>query len=59
MTGVQTCALPISDQMVEAELLDTAAMGRDRNLIRDAQRMAGGTLAVSFGNSSLYQNAGN
>lgn len=54
-TGTWDGMFTLTDQMVEAELLDTAAMGRDRNLIRDAQRMAGGTLAVSFGNSSLYQ----
>lgn len=54
-TGTWDGLFALTDQMVEAELLDTAAMGRDRNLIRDAQRMAGGTLAVSFGNSSLYQ----
>ena len=54
-TGTWESMLTLTDQMVEAGLLDTAAMGRKRNLIRDAQRMADGTLAVSFGNSSLYQ----
>ena len=54
-TGVWDGMLALTNQMVEAGLLDTAAMGRERNLIRDAQRMAGGTLAVSFGNSALYQ----
>lgn len=54
-TGVWDRMLTLTDQMVEAGLLDTAAIGRERNLIRDAQRMAGGTLAVSFGDSALYQ----
>lgn len=54
-TGVWNGMMTLTDQMVGAELLDTAAMGRERNLIRDAQRMADGTLVVSFGNSALYQ----
>lgn len=44
-----------TDQLVKEGLLDAAAMGKQHNAIRYKGRMANGTLAVLFGNSSLYR----
>lgn len=54
-TGAWEGAFGLTDRLVAAGLLDAAAMGNQRNAIRYSERMADGTLAVVFGNSSLYR----
>lgn len=44
-----------TNQLIDAGVLDAAAMGKQRNAILYARRMADGSLAAVFGNSSLYQ----
>ena len=58
-TGTWESMLTLTDQMVEAGLLDTAAMGRKRNLIRDAQRMQMERLQFHLVIHRCIRNAGN
>ena len=45
----------LTNRMAEAGVLDTAAIGGQRNSILYQKRMAEGTMAVVFGSSSIYQ----
>ena len=44
-----------TSQMIDAGVLDAAAMGKQRNSILTVKRMSNGTLAAVFGNSFVYQ----
>lgn len=53
-TGVWERSFTLSDALIDAGVMDPASISRQRNLISCEKRMVGGTLAVVFGDSSLY-----
>ena len=53
--GIWEKAFDMTDRLTREGLLDAASMAAQRNAIRHQERMADGTLAVVFGNSSLYR----
>lgn len=54
MAGTWESAFTLSDQLVEAGVLDAAAVGQQRKSVVVHDRMAEGNLAAVFGSSSLY-----
>lgn len=53
--GAWENAFDLTDRLITDGLLDAASMTAQRNSIHHQERMADGTLAVVFGNSSLYR----
>lgn len=53
-TGVWEESFVLPDELVNAGIMDPAAIARQRNSILCEQRLSNGTLAAAFGDSSLY-----
>lgn len=54
LSGTWERSFDLAEQMTSSGLLDLAALGRKRNLIRYYNRMGNGTLAAVYGNTSLF-----
>lgn len=53
-SGVWEQSFSLSDSLVDAGVMDPAEISRQRNSIHCQQRLSDGTLAVAFGDSTLY-----
>ena len=53
-SGVWEKSFALSDALVEAGVMDPAAIALQRNTVLCRKRLAGGTLAAAFGDSALY-----
>lgn len=53
-SGVWEQSFSLSDSLVNACVMDPAAIGRQRNSILCQERLVDGTLAAAFGDSALY-----
>ena len=53
-SGVWEQSFSLSDSLVNAGVMDPAAIGRQRNSILCQERLVDGTLAAAFGDSALY-----
>ncbi|MBU5628226.1 extracellular solute-binding protein [Oscillibacter sp. MSJ-2] len=53
-TGTWEQSFTLSDALVDAGVMDPAAIARQRNSVLCPQRLSTGTLAAAFGDSTLY-----